>query len=143
MALCAKVVFQIQPPISRFNFSNNISVPRITWHTLWSLLTIKLKDESIHDSIEWSGLYLQVNISPWLWNVSDLQCPDYWNKHFVKLLFSWYDLDISPPLVPYKFSPQNLSPMKRIWKKVPSPHTLGERRQLERVFQNRTESKRN
>ena len=96
MALCAKVVFQFQPPISRVNFSNNISVPEITWHTFWNLLTIKLKDESIHDSIEWSGLYPQVNISPWLWNFSDLQCPDYWNKHFVKLLLSWYDPDISP-----------------------------------------------
>ena len=30
------------------------------------LLTINLKDESFHNSIEWSGLYLQVNIPPWL-----------------------------------------------------------------------------
>ena len=29
------------------------------------LLTINLKDESFHNSIEWSGLYLQVNIAPW------------------------------------------------------------------------------
>ena len=27
---------------------------------------IKLKDESFRNSIEWSGLYLQVNIPPWL-----------------------------------------------------------------------------
>ena len=31
-----------------------------------NLLTINLKDESFHNSIEWSGLYLQVNIPPWL-----------------------------------------------------------------------------
>ena len=30
------------------------------------LLTINLEDESFHNSIEWSGLYLQVNIPPWL-----------------------------------------------------------------------------
>ena len=29
-ALCTKDVFQIQPPISGANFSNNISVPNIT-----------------------------------------------------------------------------------------------------------------
>ena len=30
------------------------------------LLTINLRDESFHSSKEWSGLYLQVNIPPWL-----------------------------------------------------------------------------
>ena len=29
---------------------------------------LNLKDESFHNSIEWSGLYLQVNIPPWLGN---------------------------------------------------------------------------
>ena len=29
-ALCAKGAFQIQPPISGVNFSNNISIPHIT-----------------------------------------------------------------------------------------------------------------
>ena len=28
---------------------------------LWNLLTINLKDESFHNSVEWSRLYLQVN----------------------------------------------------------------------------------
>ena len=31
-----------------------------------NLLTVNLKDESFHNSMEWSGLYLQVNIPPWL-----------------------------------------------------------------------------
>ena len=30
------------------------------------LLTVNFKDESFHNSIEWSGIYLQVNILPWL-----------------------------------------------------------------------------
>ena len=30
------------------------------------LLTVNLKDESFHNFIEWPGLYLQVNIPPWL-----------------------------------------------------------------------------
>ena len=30
------------------------------------LLTRNLKDESFHNFIEWSELYLQVNIPPWL-----------------------------------------------------------------------------
>ena len=31
-----------------------------------NLSTINLKDEFFHNSIEWLGLYLQVNIPPWL-----------------------------------------------------------------------------
>ena len=34
-----------------------------------NLLTINLKDKSFHNSIEWSGLHLQVNIPPWLGNI--------------------------------------------------------------------------
>ena len=43
--LCAKGAFQIQTPISRVNFSNDISIPHITWHNLKppNLLTINLK----------------------------------------------------------------------------------------------------
>ena len=41
-------VFQIQPPISGVNFSNNISVPHITWHKHSDLLTINLKDETFN-----------------------------------------------------------------------------------------------
>ena len=63
-ALCAKDVFQIQHPISGTNFSNDILIPHITDTTLkhLKLLTINLKEESFHNSIVWSELYLQVNI---------------------------------------------------------------------------------
>ena len=30
-----------------------------------NLLTINVKDESFHNSTEWPGIYLQVNIPPW------------------------------------------------------------------------------
>ena len=33
-ALCTKGIFQIQPPISGANFSNNISIPHLTLHNL-------------------------------------------------------------------------------------------------------------
>ena len=32
----------------------------------FNLLAYNLKDESFHNSLEWSGLNLQMNISPWL-----------------------------------------------------------------------------
>ena len=31
-----------------------------------NLLSINLKNKSFHNSLEWPGLYLQVNISTWL-----------------------------------------------------------------------------
>ena len=34
-----------------------------------NLLIINLKDESFRNSLEWSGLYLQLNIPPWLGTV--------------------------------------------------------------------------
>ena len=58
---------------------------------LFSLLAINLKDKSFR----MDGLYLQVNIPPWLEKFSDLQCSNYWKKHFVKLLLPWYVLAIS------------------------------------------------
>ena len=64
---------------------------------------------------------------------SDLQCSDYWEMHFVKLLPPWYDLITSPTM--WKNPPRNLShkiclpPMKSMfWEKVPLTHTLGGRR---------------
>ena len=33
-----------------------------------NFLTINIEDESLHNSIEWSRIYLQVNIPPWLGN---------------------------------------------------------------------------
>ena len=41
-----------------------------------NLLTIKLKDKSFHNSVKWSGRYLQVNILHGWEKVSDLQFSD-------------------------------------------------------------------
>ena len=56
-ALFVKVAFQIEAPISANNFSNNISIPHITWCNFWNLLALNLKDKSFHNSIEWSWFY--------------------------------------------------------------------------------------
>ena len=37
-----------------------------TWHNLWSLLAINFKYKYFHNSVGWSGLYLQVYIPSWL-----------------------------------------------------------------------------
>ena len=53
-ALCAKSVFQMQPPISGVNFSNNILVPHITLTQPlkpFKLLTTNL-NEPFHNIIE-------------------------------------------------------------------------------------------
>ena len=55
-------------------------------------LTINLEDESFHNSIEWSGFYLQVNIPPWLGKYLVFILPE---NAFVKPLPPWYDLTIS------------------------------------------------
>ena len=33
-----------------------------TWHNLWNLLTINFKNKYFHNSVDWSGLYLQLYI---------------------------------------------------------------------------------
>ena len=42
-----------------------------------NLLTIKLKDKSFHNSVKWSGRYLQVKVLHGWEKVSDLQFSDY------------------------------------------------------------------
>ena len=104
-ALYANGVFRIQHPISGVNFSNHISIPNDTTLKPLKLLTINLKDESFHNSIEWPKLYLQVNIPPRWEKFPDLQCSDYWKMHFVKLLLPWYDMIIGRPM--YNNPPTN------------------------------------
>ena len=58
--------FQIQAPICAVSFPSNISVSGRSWHNLWNLLTIKLKNKSFHNSIDLSGLYLKMYIPSWL-----------------------------------------------------------------------------
>ena len=65
---CAKVVFQIQqPPISGVNFWVKLNNEwNWTWHNIWNLLTINLKDKSY---------------STMLGENLNLQCSDYWKMH--------------------------------------------------------------
>ena len=37
-----------------------------TWRVLLKLIRINFKNKSLHNSIDWSGLYLQISIPPWL-----------------------------------------------------------------------------
>ena len=89
--------FQIQPLFLVLTFQikyqdpNNMTQP-------WNFLTNNLKDKSFRNSTEWSGLYLQMNILPWLRKFLDLLCSDYWKMYFVNLLPHWHDLIISPPI---------------------------------------------
>ena len=59
-----------------------------------NLLTIKLKDESFHNSIGWSESSSEY--STITGKNFQIYCPDKWKKHFVKLLPPWYHLIISP-----------------------------------------------
>ena len=137
--------FQIKPPISGVNVSNNILIPHIIWHNLWNLLTINLRGKSFHNSIEWSRRFFKWLSHHGCENVSDLQCSDYWKMHFVKFLPPCRDLMISPhhlEQLPHKFSPKFVPPEKIFSEKIPPPHTLGWRHH-ERVFRNKTENKMN
>ena len=53
---------------SGINFSNNISIPQgnWTWLDLWNLLTVSLNDKCFHNSIHYSGFYLQLCLPLWL-----------------------------------------------------------------------------
>ena len=83
--------------------------------------TTFIKDKSFHNSIEWSRLNLQVNISPYgCRKFSDLQYKDCWKMHlsFMELL--------SPPI----HVDESLSPHEKLLfflKKVPTPNLVGER----------------
>ena len=66
------------------NFTNNMSRSGWTWRNIWNLLTINFKYKYLHNTVNWSGLYLQVYIPSWLTNVSRfiwLPFLDYWKKH--------------------------------------------------------------
>ena len=76
-----------------------------TWHDLWNLLiTIKLSDKSFHNSIDLSGLYVQVYITLWLgrmlWFMVFRLSSDY--RKMLENAFDnqppWYDLIISSPM---------------------------------------------
>ena len=98
-----------------------------TWHNLWNLSTINIKDKSSHISIEWPWLYLKW-ISHNVWEkFSNLHCWNYWKMHLWNPLY--HDLITKPhveqPPPPHKFVQESLSPpWKAFWKKVP-PYVMG------------------
>ena len=84
--LLAKGIFETQHHFSGIDFSNDMSMPQITWHNLWKhLLTSR-----INPSITlWNGRGF---IFKWIFHhgweiISDVQCSDDWNIHFVKFEF--------------------------------------------------------
>ena len=68
-----------------------------TWCNLWILLTINLKDQSFHNSVEWSGFYLQVKIPTWLGKFVLSALFKLLKNVFLKLP-PWHDSIISPPM---------------------------------------------
>ena len=51
-----------------------------------NILTINLKNESFHNPEEWSGVYLEANIQPWLGKIFRFIVFRLLEIHFVKLL---------------------------------------------------------
>lgn len=96
-ALCAKGICQIQSPFSVVNFANNVSILHITWHNFWDLLSTNLNDKSFHDSIEWSGIYLQVNIPLRLGKTFRFSLFRLQENPFVKLPLSMTWWSLIPP----------------------------------------------
>ena len=61
-----------------------------------NLLIINLKDESFHNSIEWSELYLQVNIPQWSGKIFRFTVFRLLKNVFCETPPPWYVLVISP-----------------------------------------------
>ena len=87
-----------------------------TWYDIWNLLAVNVKDKPFHSSIDWSGLYLQVFIPPWLGNIFRFTVFTLLKNAFVKLS-PWHDLIISTPMwntTPHRFSQKSLSPCRKL-----------------------------
>ena len=82
--IVCKGCFSNSTRISGVNFTNNISIPHITWQNLCPILTINLKNEFFHNSIECSMGF----IFKWISHhspekFSDLHYSVYWKMYFV------------------------------------------------------------
>ena len=64
----------------------------LTWRNIWKLLTINFKYKYFHNSVDWSGLYLQVSIPSWLTKILRFTVFTLLENAFVKLLCPWHDL---------------------------------------------------
>ena len=120
----------MQSPIFAANFTNNMSRSGWTWYNLWNLLINNFKYKYFHNSVDWSGLYLQVYIPSWLPKNSRLYTVfRLLQNAFMKLPHPWHDLIINPPCRTAhqkKKKEKNCPPssMKSIYKKV-TPCFLG------------------
>ena len=98
-------------------------------HNLWKLLTINLKDKSLHNSIDWSGFHLQVYIQPWLgktfrFTVFRLLEKHLWNSSILGMIWSLIPHVEQQP--PHKFAQKVCFPIcceKHFFRKV-FPHTV-------------------
>ena len=102
------------------SFTNNMSKPDWTWKNLWNfLLTINSNHKYFNNSVDLSGLYLQVYIPSCFQKNSRLYTVfRLLGNAFVKLSHPWKDLIINSPC---RKAPKICPPsvMKSIYKKVP------------------------
>ena len=103
----------MQSPICAVDFTNNTSRSGWACPDLSNLLTINLKNKSFNNSVEWSCLYFQVYIPPWLAKVLKFAVFRLFEHAFVKLFHPWHDWPLIPYLQqhPHKFVPRNLFPI--------------------------------
>ena len=94
---CAEGIFQTQYLVCALNFINKISRSSWTWQNLWKLLTIHFRNIYFHNSVDWSGLYLQVYIPSWFAKILILTVFRLLENALVKLPCPYHDLIINPP----------------------------------------------
>ena len=137
-AQCVKDVFQIQSPVCDVYFSNNILIPQTrvnnraaTWFDLRHLLTINLKDKSLHYSKGWLGFIFSCVSQGTFFRFTLLKLLE---NTFVKLFLPLALSDHSapcktpPPPSPHKFDQKSFSSMKSFFKRKKSPHIFVGRR---------------
>ena len=94
---CNEGIFQIQYPICAINFTNKISRSSWPWHNLWKLLTFSFKNKYFHNSVDWSGFYLQVYIPSWLAKILRFIVFRLLENAFARLPCLYHDLIINAP----------------------------------------------
>ena len=98
----------------------------LTWRNIWKLLTINFKYKYFHNSVDWSGLYLQVSIPSWLTKILRFTVFTLLENAFVKLLCPWHDLInnlLINPLANKKICPKKFVPHLP-WKAFKGPSIL-------------------
>ena len=93
---CAEGIFKMQYPCAVI-FISKISGPSWTLNNLWTLLKINFRNIYSHNSVDWSGLYLQVYIPSRLAKILRFTVFGLLENAFVKLPCPYHDLIINPP----------------------------------------------